>query len=407
MLLRNSHCNIILIISFFLILSLPTIDNVFKFSDTFPYKLNENRRLSNFPIFKKPDGKIEKNYLKNYLKLFPKKFDSYYNDHFGLREVVIFISSKILPKTIVNKTRQYTSGKEDWVFLNENGMFNDVMGLKKLSREEINTAVTNLYNNWKSVKRQNISYLFILVPNKQSIYKEYLPGYIYSVFRRRKDKSTTTDQIVNELLSRYPDFPILDLRETFINAKKETKDILYDKTDTHWNGLGMKYAYDEIYKNLRNRNINISKTEFELERHYTNQGGLTRIVNKYPYYYSTKAKIKNPTYKRIDDSKTRNQVNDIIRNKYKINKNLENTVLHSNSINNKVRALIQHDSFFSMKRIQPFLANSFKESLFIWHINSRNRNSCQTQNENIKFYKPDVVIHAMVERFVVKICKRK
>ena len=50
------------------------------------------------------------------------------------------------------------------------------------------------------------------------------------------------------LREKYPDFPVLDLREVLKKAKEI--EVVYHKTDTHWNNIGAHYGYVEIMKIL-------------------------------------------------------------------------------------------------------------------------------------------------------------
>ena len=84
--------------------------------------------------------------------------------------------------------------------------------------------------------------LVVIVPNKSTIYPEFLPSRI-----RKLSTATRLDQLV-EHVRRSTGVPILDLRNTLIDAKKSGP--LYRKTDTHWNQLGALVAYQKILDTL-------------------------------------------------------------------------------------------------------------------------------------------------------------
>jgi hypothetical protein len=94
--------------------------------------------------------------------------------------------------------------------------------------------------NW--LKNQNIQYLFVVVPDKQSIHPEYLPDYLNKVRNR-----TRFDQLL-EYMNENSDVNILDLRVPLLEAKKT--DIIYWDRDSHWNYKGAYIAYRSIMERL-------------------------------------------------------------------------------------------------------------------------------------------------------------
>lgn len=399
MFLRNIYYNLTLIIFFLLILLLPTIDNFFHISRHIHSNFNENRKLATFPPLTKENGKFSGGNLKR----FPKEFDQYYNDHFGFRTSIITLGNKIFSNNSVGN-KNYILGQDDWIFLNELDMVKNTLGLKPLTASQINQVTQNLYHNWQALKAQNIDYLFIIAPNKQTIYPEFLPKYLASILSKKSSINTRTDQILTALLENYPDFPILDLRANLITAKNlDSSKIIYHKTDTHWNGLGMKYGYEAIYENLKQHQIAINKTEFNLEEKLTDKGDLADMSGYFPQYYSSFATVKNPTFKKIENSPITGEIKNKIQNYYQSKRNLENVNLYRNKTSDKMRVYIQHDSFFDENMLQPFLANSFNETLFVKNI-LENNYLCKIHEENIKYYQPKLVIHEIVERYFIEKC---
>ena len=264
-----------------------------------------------------------------------------------------------------------------------------------------------MYDNWLYLKKRNIKYAFILVPNKHTIYPEFLPKHIYSRFKRKYPHiQTNADQIKKALLERDKNFPIIDLRSHIKSHKNNPKNyILYDKTDTHWNGYGMKIAYEKIYEYLtKNLGINLAKSKFILEEKIINSGDLANMAGRYPQYKSIKASLKNKDFGEIKSSHAKDQIRTIAKNIYE--HKLQNKDISLYKKQEDFKTFIQHDSFFRSGLLQPFIANSLNgESIFVRNI-FKNNMLCKIQKSNIDYFKPDLVIHQMVERLAVKYCSK-
>jgi len=78
-------------------------------------------------------------------------------------------------------------------------------------------------------------YIFMIVPNKQTIYPEMMPSGMDAALLR-----SMMDQML-EYLSPELDNVVIDLRSKFIKEKEDHQ--LYQRTDTHWNHMGAYSAY--------------------------------------------------------------------------------------------------------------------------------------------------------------------
>ena len=82
----------------------------------------------------------------------------------------------------------------------------------------------------------------VIVPNKSTIYSEYMPDTI------RKFRDTTRLDQFMEHMRRHSRVSVLDLREALFKAKSNHP--LYWKTDSHWNSYGAYIGYTEIMRRL-------------------------------------------------------------------------------------------------------------------------------------------------------------
>jgi hypothetical protein len=196
----------------------------------------EKRSLAKNPTFNSDD-----------LWNFPGKYENYFNDHFGLRNLLInwnnLLDIKLykispIPKVII--------GKDGWLFyrseLAEDGnTIEDYQGRVLFTPGELQRIRENieLKANW--CRQRGIYFLIVLVPNKETVYSEYMPAFI------KRGKKTRLEQI-NAMSISDPKLPILNLTEALISRKKEKQ--LYYKGGTHWNQYGAYYGYQAIMRRL-------------------------------------------------------------------------------------------------------------------------------------------------------------
>ena len=216
---------------FFMVLFSPLLGAVFHIKDI--VSLDEKRKRAQFPA--RPDLKS--------LGQVGKALELYYDDHFTFRDSLIFLgnfirlnylSSSPNPKVII--------GKEDWLYYR-----GDVSNLTEgyslsspLTKEQLISLQLYLEakRNWLADK--GIRYLFVVAPDKQSVYPEFLPVNYFSEGR-------LLDQLIDHLRAN-SDVDVLDLRDALRRAKADHP--VYFKTDTHWNEYAGFIACNVILQRL-------------------------------------------------------------------------------------------------------------------------------------------------------------
>lgn len=230
---KNKH--LILIVAFMGALWLPASQMQFRF---FPEPVNtENRDLAQIPT-----GNYDS------FAQFTNGWEQYLVDNFGFRPYLIRGYS-ILKLTLlgVSPVPSVILGKDSWLFyhseaLADGNTVNDFRGTIPLSHAELTKLQRTLETNQRVFARRNIDYLVVIVPNKNTIYPEYLPDSI-----RTFQPITRLDQLM-EHMGRHSTVRILDLREALFQAKREYP--VYWKTDSHWNTYGAYIGYAEIMRRL-------------------------------------------------------------------------------------------------------------------------------------------------------------
>lgn len=222
--------------SFILLLFTPLI--IYAISPVEEISQSEKRKLATFPKVNLQTFSIGS---------FSKKFESYWNDHFGLREYLIAINS-MLQNDILNTSpvKYVIRGQEGWLFFNLQSVVSDFLGIHPPSQATLKKWTTTLENREKWLKIHNINYLLLPVPSKMNIYSEYLPNR-YSLFRNNTGK-TSFDLLFDHLKVKSDFSGIIQLKPIYL--KEKTNDQLYYKTDTHWTWFGAHLAYIETIKKL-------------------------------------------------------------------------------------------------------------------------------------------------------------
>jgi alginate O-acetyltransferase complex protein AlgJ len=202
------------------------------------HRLNEKRQLAAFPQWPQNVPQAE-SFLPGFL--------SYFRDHFGFRDTLIhelmlvkigLLHASGNPSVII--------GDEGWLFLrlkdgSEPGEFN---GLAPLSESELHTWQATLSRRRDWLAARHISYLVVLVPDKQSIYPEFLPATI-----RKEQSEQWMDQLIDRIHRSNSPVQILDLRPDLLNAKRRVP--VFWKSDTHWNQYGIYIGYQAIMREVR------------------------------------------------------------------------------------------------------------------------------------------------------------
>ena len=247
-------------------------------------------------------------------------------------------------------------GKDGWLFINDRRSIDDYQGILRYTDQELSVinATIEYRKNWLS--KQGIPLLLVVVPNKETIYPEFMPEGITKV-----NESTRLDQLIN-YLNLNSDVDLLDLSKVLLQEKDNH--LLYYKTDSHWNDYGAYFGYSEIMKRMKTYFPGIEAypiDDYAEKVHSSPKAGdfasLLMMEDTYKERYFNLEKIDGTS-------------------------NLATVKIHS--------AVIYHDSFYAM--LQPFLAQHFDRILEF--------NQMPFDQRMIEEEKPDIVIYIMVERLV-------
>lgn len=180
------------------------------------------------------------------LTAFPRRFEAHYQDTFGLRDVLLqanavehWFGLRRSPSRLVEPAAQ------GWCFLGGDSR-GAHRGLRPFNTRELDGWVRRLRERRDFLAARGIRYLFVLCPNKETIYPERVPTTWSRV------GPTRLEQLALRLADE-PDLPFLDLRPALNAAKAgdQTEDWVYTRFGTHWNGRGGYAAYRALVERLQ------------------------------------------------------------------------------------------------------------------------------------------------------------
>jgi hypothetical protein len=180
------------------------------------------------------------------LLTYPARFDEYFKDSFGLRDVLLrWHSLEKLFVFGVSPTSMVVMGKDDWMMYTREQSLEIFRGVHPFSEAELADWQRSLEDRRDYLARRGIRYMFVVGPNKETIYPEHEPE-VYD-----RVGPTRMDQMV-AYLAAHSDFRILDLRPALIEARQgdTPEEHLYFELGTHWNGRGCLVASREVRKRL-------------------------------------------------------------------------------------------------------------------------------------------------------------
>ena len=218
--------NALLVATFFMLLWLPTLDTFLHFDHAAAF--NEKRLPAQFPRFNQG--------LQEYVN----GLEAYFNDHFGCRNQLVNWHL-----TLFNTGRSdVMMGRQGWLYFDENHMYlvKHYQGILQFSPQELADLQTLQERRRDWLARRGIQYLFVIAPDKQSIYPEYLPSWLKFIRPNTKlDQFITCMRVHSTVL-------VPDLRPALREAKLIAP--TYYQTDSHWNSFGGFVSCEEMIKSL-------------------------------------------------------------------------------------------------------------------------------------------------------------
>ena len=244
--------------------SLPLVGMIFGIGA----KSTENRTMTGMPdLYTATEDTIDPNL--NYTT----ELGEYYSDNFGFRQELVtadsWLNETLFGRSSGDKT---TVGKDGWYYLTET--LNDYKGVSSFSDRGIYRMkkTIDLMNQYSA--DANITFVFFVAPNKNSIYPEFMPWKI-----RKSSYPSNLDRLSKAM--RGCEYYI-DMKSVLKKSAENKSRYIYLKNDSHWNNLGALEAYNAVQNNLNSRIKNYDYMPIDQSKLYISQtsvsGDLTAML---------------------------------------------------------------------------------------------------------------------------------
>lgn len=185
-------------------------------------------------------------------------------------------ASEVTKKTSGNtyiESTQVLLGKEDWLFYKstEDGdPISDYQGINHYDENTMQTIADKLTNERNQFSNYGIDFYILSIPNKSSVYPEYMPDTI-----ERKDTTSKTDLLM-KYLQENTDLNVVDAKPSLVKAKKKKQ--IYYKSDTHFNQIGAFVTVQALKDKIDGKTDTLKNVKFgKITNHYS--GDLARLCD--------------------------------------------------------------------------------------------------------------------------------
>lgn len=212
----------LLVVGLAIVLVLPAADSLLRL-DRSP-GLHENRILTTMPT------RVDSTWLPGVV--------SYFEDHFGFRRLAIRANAWLRHSLLGTSPGEVILvGRDTWLFYGSYesekvaGTLADLRGRRPLGLGALERWRKALQYRHRWLAERGVAYLFVVPPDKHSVYPEQLPWWLVPA-----RAPSRTDQLVRHLAATAPELHVLDLRPAMRAARSGYP--LYLAHDTHWNAAG-------------------------------------------------------------------------------------------------------------------------------------------------------------------------
>jgi alginate O-acetyltransferase complex protein AlgJ len=334
--------------------------------------LSENRQLASFPALR-----LERQALATY----PNALEMYLKDHFGFRESLIRWNNLIQIRWLgIFDASRVVIGKEGWLFYAGEGMLDSYRATRPLTDVELTRWREVLDTRQQWLEQRHIRYLFVIVPEKSTLYPEHMPDYL-----NRVGNQTRLDQFT-VYMHKHSHVPLLNLQKPLLEAKQHEQ--IFYKTDTHWTPQGALVGAQTILQQVADwyPRVHVPHLTDYVFNHHTGPGlDLARMLALEDYYPEeiTTLVSKGPDITRPTT------VSETIRRNWAFPVNPP--MAYETSAGGLPRVVMFQDSYVTA--LLPFISPQFRKILYLW-THDFMENAVMEEH-------PDIVITEMAERYLM------
>lgn len=331
--------------------------------------VTENRTLAQFPNLTSMKG------LRSGL-------ENWINDNEGFRvQLQKFYADLSFNIFHTSPSDRVKFGKDGWYFYTGDNNLQIASGTYPMTQETLEKIKDTQVAIQQALKKKGITYILVFTPSKVSVYPENLIGNF-------QECRTVIDEVA-DYLTENTTIPVINVKSDLLKAKQTQ--VIYHKTDTHWNQAGAYVGYSTIINRLNNLGLidtkpaNITTFPSTYKGEFSAMMGDIDLLQPEPIEAT---KIISPKAQSLESSELYDKIQLL-----KTNDGIYTSAyLYKNpSINNK-KMLIYGDAFFASWNIPQLFAENFSDLSFIW--------SDYITNDIVDELKPDFVILERTERYL-------
>lgn len=284
----------LLSVVFLALILLPTLDFFFGIDPT--PAVNENRNLASAPVWTGVEN----------LQPTLGQSEKFFNDHFGFRRLLLRRYLRIKHKWFGSPpATDVIIGRDGWLYSAAESMVAHHIRALSFSPDELRDWQTLLEQRRDWLARRDIAYVFVIAPDKHSIYPEHLPEWL-----RQGPGPSKLDQLATHLAAN-SSVRFVDLRPALRAVRGHEP--LYYMTDTHWNPAGSLIGYQETMRTLSTINPAwqaLPATAFE-RTPTSHAGDLAALLGQQSDYpeKNAVALIPQPPLQPLDIRRSRESIN--------------------------------------------------------------------------------------------------
>ena len=245
--------------------------------------------LALMPFFK-TDAKLEKRELtpmpafmeKGRLNInFSEQFEKWFNDRLPFRANLLTYANVVKGEFFHESASNVIVGKDGWLFFDEES--DEYMDTNAFTEDQVKAFAVTLSLLQEDVTSHGGNFVFVCMPNKASVYGEYMPVW----YTKAPENNLTR---VTSAMEEYG-ISFVDMKKILTERKDEG---LYHRRDSHWNYKGALIGYNAIMDALGRKHDTYSNIEPVYEK--TWRGDLDKLlypaggVMDYQYTYDISMK---------------------------------------------------------------------------------------------------------------------
>lgn len=323
----------------------------------------ENRTLAERPVLS----------IENY-DTFPEEYEAYLNDNLPFRNYLITMNSAI-DYFIFHRpsNKRVIVGEDNWLFYANKRDGNPVgcyQGTNLLSEKKLQAIAQNCMDMKNFLNSQGKEFVIFIAPNKERIYSEYMPDQ-YGV----PAEQYRALQVV-QYLRENTDVRVVYPYEELMEAKKDLKQNIYYKTDTHWNWIGGYVGTCALMDELGIDIPDIRSDDITIATENETSGDLAGMINLNKMLESTDHEYAVTGYNTHNVQMLEGDIN--------------NTIVYQAENADARKIYVYRDSF--ALHMSAYIGSQFDDSYFRYK-KTYSYDDFMQQN-------PDIFVYETVERYV-------